>query len=243
MKSPFKPVQTNTALYCQLHEAGHPMENILRTQKAYRICRHLINGRYRKTERAFICHAIGAASSMARFDPRIELTLAAMLHASYDSGLFPDGHFGPSETHRKWLAREIGADVETLVFDYNGFSFGQGRPEILIEQGISASERLSLLIALAHEIDDIDDGGLVFAPKYGSDVSGRLSACRTLSDLLGYPQLGETFAAYQELLPSQQWAAALADTTSSTGCLIIPNWRSYLRLRRHARRGPQVRIF
>lgn len=243
MKSPFKPVQTNTALYCQLHEAGHPMENILRTQKAYRICRHLINGRYRKTERAFICHAIGAASSMAWFDPRIELTLAAMLHASYDSGLFPDGHFGPSETHRKWLAREIGADVETLVFDYNGFSFGQGRPEILIEQGISASERLSLLIALAHEIDDIADGGLVFAPKYGSDASGRLSACRILSDLLGYPQLGETFAAYQELLPRQQWAAALTDTTSSTGCLIIPNWRSYLRLRRHARRGPQVRIF
>lgn len=219
------------------------MEDILRTQKAYRICRSLTNGRYRKTERAFICHAIGAASSMARFDPRIELTLAAMLHASYDSGLFPDGHFGLSEAHRKWLAQEIGADVETLVFDYNGFSFDQGRPEALIEQGVSAPEKLSLLIALAHEIDDIADGGLVVAPKYGSDVSGRLSACRILSDRLGYPELAETFAAYEKVLPNQQWAAALAEDGGSTGCMIIPNWWSYLRLRRHARKGPQVRIF
>lgn len=219
------------------------MENLLRTQKAYRICRHLINGRYRKTERAFLCHAIGAASSMARFDSRIELTLAAMLHASYDSGLFPDGHFGPSDTHRKWLTGEIGADVETLVFDYNCFSFGRGRPEAIVEQGFAESERLSLLIALAHEIDDIADGGLVFAPKYGSDVSGRLSACRILADRLGCPQLAESFADYQELLPDQQWAAALSEGTDCAGCVIIPNWWSYLRLRRHARKGPQVRIF
>lgn len=243
MKSRFSPVQTNTALYCQLHEAGHSMENLLRTQKAYRICRSLINGRYRKTERAFLCHAIGAASSMAHFDPRIELTLAAMLHASYDSGLFPDGHFGPSDIHRRWLAGEIGVDVETLVFDCNRFSFGLGQPEAIVEQGIAESERLSLLIALAHEIDDIADGGLVFAPKYGSDVSSRLSACRVLADFLGYSQLAETFAAYEESLPDQQWAAGLAEAPDSTGCLIIPNWWSYLRLRRHARKGPQVRIF
>src|SRR5262245_40948208 len=132
----FSPAQTNTALYCQLHERGHSTADLISVQRAYRLSCKLFNGRYRKTERAFICHAVGTASALAQFDCRMELIVAAMLHAAYDSGQFPDGRCGLSPAHRHWLADQIGETIEQVVADYNHFEFDTGEPEALVARDL-----------------------------------------------------------------------------------------------------------
>ena len=133
---PFFARQTNTGLYVQLHDAGYTREDLKVVQNAYRLACRLFSGRYRKTERAFICHAVGAASSAARFDGRLSHVLAAMLHAAYDSGQFPDGRIGGTfPRHRKWLTARVGAEVESILYRYSSFDFERGAPERHCSEG------------------------------------------------------------------------------------------------------------
>jgi (p)ppGpp synthase/HD superfamily hydrolase len=241
-KTLFSPVQTNTALYCQLHASGHGAEDLVRAQHAYRVSCKLFNGRYRKTERAFICHAVGAASSMAHFDRRIDLILAAMLHAAYDSGQYPDGRFGPTENHRRWLAKQVGESVEQIVAAYNRFEFNAGEPEALAERPIPVEARDLYLIALVHEVDDMADCGLALSPKYGRSIAARVAACVKLARELGREDLALTLEGHGRRYADSGWTDALVSKTLE-GFRIAPNVRSYLRMRREKRRGKSVEIF
>lgn len=238
----FVPAQTNTGLYCQLHERGHSPDNLARAQHAYRVCCKLFNGRYRKTERAFICHAVGAASSMAHFDQRMELILAAMLHAAYDSGQYPDGKFGPTPPHRAWLAGQVGDDVERIVAAYNEFDFNHGQPEALAAAAIPDERQDLCLIALVHEVDDMADCGLALAPKYGRSIAARVAACADLARKLGREELAQTLEGHGRRYGDTAWMRAI-ESTSLEGFRIAPNVRSYLRMRREKRRGKSVEIF
>ncbi len=242
MANLFFPAQTNTAFYCQLHALGHSTETLLRAQLCYRVCCKLFNGRYRKTERAFICHAVGAGSATAHFDRRVDLILAAMLHAAYDSGHYPDGKFGPSEAHRRWLASQVGDNVEKIVAAYNAFKFESGRPESLAADGVAAGQRDLLLMALAHEVDDIADGGLAFAPKYGRSIAERVSACAALARSLGQEELAITLEGHGQRYANVAWMSVLESSTLE-GFRIAPNLRSYWRLRSENRRGKSVEVF
>jgi len=238
----FIPRQTNTSLYVQLHEAGHPVADILRVQEAYRLSCRLFNGRYRKTERAFICHAVGAASSAAHFDPRIDVVISTMLHAAYDSGQFPDGRSGhPTDAHRKWLSERIGPEVESVVARYCGFDFEEGVPERLVGAPASDGDEDLLFIALAHEVDDLADGGLAFSPKYGRSISTRVIACATLARRIGHERLAETIEAHGRHYETFAWIDDLGPKRLE-GFRVAPNVRAYLRLRRDHRRRKGVDV-
>lgn len=239
-QQPFTPRQTNTGLYVQLHEAGYSTDDLLAVQKAYRLSARLFNGRYRKTERAFLCHAVGAASSVANFDQRLPMVLTAMLHAAYDSGQFPDGRIGkPSPSHRKWIAQHVGSEVESFVFRYNKFDFELGAPERYMASGFDQADRDCLLIALAHEIDDMADGGLVFAPKYGKSIASRVEASAALADRIDEPELAETLRAHGLRYNDVSWANEL-QVEVLHGYHIAPNLSAYFRLRRGHHRGKHV---
>jgi hypothetical protein len=204
---------------------------------AYRLACRLFNGRYRKTERAFICHAVGTASSAARFDGRIAHVLAAMLHAAYDSGQFPDGRIGgPSPHHRRWLTAQVGAEVESILFRYSRFAFEIGEPERHVRDGVDEPDRDLLFIALAHEVDDMLDLGLRFACKYGESIESRVEACATLAGRIGKPELAATLRAHGRLYQDCDWADDLKSTTLR-GFQIVPSLAAYLRYRvNHFRR-------
>jgi (p)ppGpp synthase/HD superfamily hydrolase len=238
----FSPAQTNTALYCQLHAAGHSTADLLRVQRAYRICCKLFNGRYRKTERAFICHAVGAGSSVAHFDRRIEMIIAGMLHAAFDSGQYPDGRIGLSDVHREWLAAQVGPEVEQIVARYNQFSFEMGTPESKAKAGVPKEQHDVLLIALAHEVDDMADGGLAFAPKYGQSIESRVAACAALARSIGQSLLAETLEGHGQRYKDIAWIAEL-QVNKLEGFRVAPNLRAYYRLRRDNRRGKSVEVF
>jgi hypothetical protein len=239
---PFEPRQTNTGLYVQLHEAGHAVSDILRVQEAYRLSCRLFSGRYRKTERAFICHVVGVASAAARFEKRMEIVIAAMLHAAYDSGQFPDGRTGrPSEAHRSWLRVRVGEEIESTVARYVGFDFEEGIPERLLDTHVRKSDEDLLFIALAHEVDDLADGGLAFSPKYGASIATRVAACATLARRIGHEHLAETIEAHGRVYEQLRWIDDLGEKKLE-GFRVAPNLRAYLRLRRDHRRGKGVDV-
>jgi hypothetical protein len=238
----FVPRQTNTGLYVQLHDSGHSIGDISQVQEAYRLACRLFNGRYRKTERAFICHAVGVASSAARFEPRVDVIIAAMLHAAYDSGQFPDGRTGrASDVHRSWLKGLIGPDIESVVARYCDFDFEEGVPERLAEAFVSGGDEDLLFVALAHEVDDLADGGLAFSPKYGSSIASRVKACATLARHIGHDQLAETIEAHGRHYAALGWIGDLGKKRAE-GFRVAPNFRAYLRLRRERRRGKSVEV-
>ncbi|UVK37483.1 hypothetical protein LHFGNBLO_004528 [Mesorhizobium sp. AR10] len=238
----FVPRQTNTALYMQLYEAGYPVADIVRVQKAYRVCCAMFNGRYRKTGRPFICHAVGAASSVAHFDKSIDLVLAAMFHASYDSGQYPDGKSSRrSDAHRKWLEQRIGPNVESIVARLVDMKFETGDPERLASVGVPAGDEDLLFLVLAHEVDDLADGGLAFAPKYGQSIRSRIAACATLAGHLGRESLAATIEGYGRRYENMAWAAPLQETKLE-GFRVAPNLRAYLKLRRENLRGDSVEV-
>ena len=238
----FVPRQTNTGLYVQLHEAGYSTDELLAVRTAYRLSARLFNGRYRKTERAFLCHAVGTASSVARFDQRLPIVITAMLHATYDSGQFPDGRIGKtSPPHRAWIAAEVGSEIESLLFRYNAFDFETGAPERYLQSDIDPQDRDYLLIALAHEIDDLADGGLVMAPKYGESIASRIDASAILADRIGESELAATLRAYGSRYDDVSWMDDLRVEVPQ-GFYIAPNLKAYYRLRRRHHSGKQVQL-
>ena len=232
----FSPRQTNTGLYVQLNETGFSHDDIARAQATYRVVCRMFNGRVRKTERVFICHAVGSASAVAEFSDDIVLVLAAMLHAAYDSGLFPDGRTGgATRAQRKWLAERVGQDVEDVVFRYGSFAFDKGDPEHLLESGYREQDRDLLLIALAHELDDLMDLGLRFAPKYGERLERRISACAQLAEKIGQPALAAALQAGLVPYAGGQWVDS--HESISHGYVVVPGVMGYLRGRfNHLRR-------
>ncbi|MGH7336215.1 MAG: hypothetical protein ACREI7_01435 [Myxococcota bacterium] len=228
---PFAPRQTNSGLYVQMHAAGFPPDALRATQRAYRLACRLFNGKYRKTERAFLCHAVGAASSVARFDGRLPYVLAALLHAAYDSGQFQDGRIGgASRRHRAWLVAEIGAEVEAILFRYRRFQFETGQPERYARDGFVEADADLLLLGLCHEVDDLLDLGLRFARKYGDEIDLRVEACAALAERLGKPELAQTLRAHGRLYRDSEWTAELQSATLA-GFQIVPGFTGYLRHR------------
>jgi hypothetical protein len=238
----FHPRQTNTGLYVQLHEAGFSATDLATAQHAYRLACRLFNGKYRKTERVFICHAVGAASSAARFDCRFDFVLAAMLHAVYDSGQFPDGRIGGrSSSHRTWVAAQFGSEVESILFRYQDFGFEKGRPEKYVRDGFDDADEDLMFIALAHEVDDLPDLGLRFASKYGTSIESRVDACATLAERIDKPELAATLRAHGRLYQDCDWTEDLKSTTLH-GYQIVPNLTAYARHRCNHLRGRFVEL-
>jgi hypothetical protein len=241
--SAFAPAQTNTQLYLQMHELGFTEADLVRVQQVYRVACLMVNGRYRYTERPFICHLVGSASSAAHFGGNVDLALAAMMHASYDSGLFPDGRVGGrSPAHRAWLRGEIGTDVEEIVSRLVDFRQKLRSPEEIAAnwRAGSGDEDLVFLI-LAHEVDDNFDGGLAFAPKFGEALLPRAAACDRLAQSIGRPELGAAILANARRFEGADWAHSLR-REKPVAYRIAPGPRAYLKLLWRGRRRQTVKV-
>ena len=153
-----------------------------------------------------------------------------------------DGKSGKrSDAHRKWLKQKIGPDVEGLVARLVDMNFETGDPERLVTDGVPAGDEDLIFVVLAHELDDLADGGLAFAPKYGQSLRSRIAACAALARRLDRESLAATTEAYAGRYENMAWAAALQETKLE-GFRIAPNLRTYLKLRRVNLRGGSVEV-
>lgn len=239
----FSPRQTNMGLFVQMHDKGFSVAEIRRLQQCYSTACGMFNGRYRKTGRPFMCHSVGVASSVAEFSRDPDMVLAGLFHAAYDSGQFPDGRNGKTtRRHRDWLAGKIGSKAEAIAARYLAFDFETGVPERLLAEGFDDGDRDLLLIALAHEVDDLADGGLALAPKYGDSIVSRVTSCTELARQIGQHELAECLVAHGRRHEELAWMREL-QPDKLRGFRIVPRLRAYLRLRRAAARGKDARFF
>lgn len=239
----FYPKQTNLGLFVQLRERGFSHADIIRVRDAYLIACKMFNGRYRKNSRAFICHAVGAASASAQYTDQIEIIIASLLHAAYDGGQFPDGRVGKiTDAHRQWLKNEVGTVVEAILVRLQQFDFEMGDPEKIVEKGIKQRDEDLLFMALAHEIDDMVDGGLAVVQKYGGSIEKRVEACAILARRIGEEDIAKTLEAHGKFYSEYDWMKSLDQETRS-GFWIVPNFRAYIRHLKRARRKVTALIF
>ena len=241
--APIVPRQTILALYIQLHEAGHPNKNLLAVQSAYRIAGPMFSGSFRANEKPFLCHLVGTASAIAQVDRRVEMIIAGLLHAAYDLGVFPDGRIGgDSPEHRQWLADKVGTDVATLVARYNKFKFLPAHVERLATSYTPDDDRDIVKLRLCNEIDDLAEGGLTFATKYGEVIGPHAQACAILAERIGEPEIARTLLSLGRMSDEMAWTASLRPE-APRGHRVVPNLRAYLRLRRPGGRGRAVKVF
>ncbi|MEM1039101.1 MAG: hypothetical protein AAGI12_06480 [Pseudomonadota bacterium] len=166
-----------------------------------------------------------------------------MFHASFDTGRFPklDGP-DQKQAKRDYIAKHVGPRPLALIEEARRLDFDNGGPERLMKDGVPANHRDGLFMALTHEVDDLMDGGLVLAPKYGSSIEERSRCCAALARQLDEEQLAQTIEAHAERYASYAWMQGL-EVEKLSGYSVVPHWRSYLRLRRSARRGANIKVY
>lgn len=239
----FNPKQTNTGLYVQMYERGFGKQDIARVHDAYGLASKMFNGRYRKTGRAFICHAVGAASASAQFCNDTDTVIASLMHAAYDSGQFPDGRIGKTTPqHRDFMIRSLGVSVENILVNWMEIDFEKGDPERLVRDSVENLDQRIIFMSLTHEVDDLADGGLAIAPKYGVSIESRVRACAELARAIGHEELAEAIESQGAKHEQLSWLQELK-SEQLKGFWIVPNIKAYCRLRRFHSRGKSAKLF
>jgi hypothetical protein len=155
--------QTNLQLYNQLGGYGWPDADLARVRHAYELATDLFAGQLRPSGKPFVAHLVGAASAVAATRARIDLVLAALLHAAYTHGEFGDGRRGPERRKRAVVRATIGSDAETLVQEYATLAEGAATIERWLQRGALSPRRHDLaVLRLANEIDEHADLGTWF---------------------------------------------------------------------------------
>ena len=149
---------------------GFPTEELARLRQAYELAERLFDGHYRGQGVPFICHLVRTASIVLAERQPVEAVAAAMLHAIY---LLPrlDGGWPrrPSERRRARLQRQVGADIETLIWEYDRLPwYAAGALETHLTRVVEYPPitRQLLIMRLANALEDHLDLGMAYRGAY-----------------------------------------------------------------------------
>jgi hypothetical protein len=149
---------------------GLPETQLARLRQAYDVAERLSAGFYRGQGVPFICHLVRTASIVLAERQPVEAVMAAMLHATYLMRRFVEGLGGPlSERERERLRRQIGADVERMVWEYDRQPWYSARAlegHLAHLAEYSPITRQALVMHLANALEDYLDLGLVYRGTY-----------------------------------------------------------------------------
>jgi hypothetical protein len=188
--------QTNLQLYVQLRRAGASQAEIHAMQKDYETACMLFGTLCRSTGRPFLCHAVGTASAALHEGAPFIDVRAALLHAAYKHGRFPDGKKKSTPGHTAWLTNRVGPELADLLAIYSVFPF---TPEVV--RGYIASDskpddltlRL-ILLKLANDVDDSHCFGAALGHKARYQDPTWLTLRQELSEKLGFAYSAKAFA-------------------------------------------------
>jgi hypothetical protein len=227
------PVQTNGALLRQLSAARYSSAELRSAAEAYVLASELFCGMYRGSGKPFVCHLVGTASVIGQIGSRIDVVLAALLHAAFDAGVFPDGRSGLSPGHVKLLATRVGPEAANLVIDYHSFKWTH---EVIasIANSSQPDDRLNtlLLLRLANEIDELTDAGHALSPKHAGLITERCVNLVRIAHAIGRVDMAATI---EHLLAENQtakrWARDLRHGMPFDCCYRLHRLIPYLRAR------------
>lgn len=188
--------QTNLQLYSQLRQAGASRDEIQTMQKDYETACLLFSPLCRSTGRPFLCHAVGTASAAANEGAAFLDIRAALLHAAYKHGRFPDGKRKNTPAHRAWLSDRTGPELAALLGEFSRFSFSLDDVRgYLVADAAPDDLTLRLIrLKLANDVDDSHGFGAALGHKGRYQDATWLTFRKELSEKLGFSLSAQAFA-------------------------------------------------
>jgi (p)ppGpp synthase/HD superfamily hydrolase len=185
--------QTYPQFALQLMSTGWSSQQLALIRAAFDTGRFLFASRERPTGKSFADHLVGTASVTLIGGGDANSVAAALVHAAYDQGIFPNRTGGPTTQHRAWLTEQLGPQVEDLVYRYHTLGRSATTARLLAAQSgqWTKEERAVVLIRVANEVDDASFGGLTLCRKHESATHQRevLEIVASLAPLVGTPLL------------------------------------------------------
>ena len=199
--------QTNLQLYLQLRASGASPQEVQALQKDYETACLLFGALSRSTGRPFLCHAVGTASAALHEGATILDVRAALLHAAYKHGRFPDGKKKRTPNHEVWLTNRVGNELAALLGKFSKFSFAPDDVRGYIETDTPPDDLALRLIRLklANDVDDSHDFGAALGHKPRYENSAWLELRLALAQKLGFSFCANSFARSLEQLEDSGW--------------------------------------
>lgn len=221
--------QTNLQLYAQLRAAGYSQQDLSRVTDAYELAMKLFSGQFRASGKTFLAHLIGTASIVASVGARVEVVIAALLHAAYDAGDFGTLRTNVSASKRRRLIAAVGAEVEALVLTYSALKWKAPVIADFVEHfsARSALERDAMRIRLANEVEEYLDGGQYVVGKQRQAAVAALAVSSgphigTLAGLLGIEALGAQLRDLQTDHATHMGTLTERTTSTESSYLLAP---------------------
>ncbi|CAH1906403.1 TPR_REGION domain-containing protein [Candidatus Nitrotoga sp. HW29] len=180
--------QTRSGLLDMAIDHGYQAAEISLLSTAYFTAQALMTGRYRSCGRPFINHLAGTASVLLRYDFRIEVVMAGLLHAAYTHcPAHPEGKQAAREDICSKLGGE-GNKVERLVRSYTlrGMKSPKSQAILTDADRITISDAEVQMIALANEVDMYLSGETRYsAPRNDEMTPAQLDMADKICEIIG----------------------------------------------------------
>ena len=208
--------QTNIQLYKQLKSVGYSFEEINHVRKAYDLAKELFSCLYCPSGKTYLAHVVGVGSILGSLRMSSNVVAASLLHDVYKSGDFGEGW---NVDQKKSLVRQtIGLETEHYIEKYQDLEWSRFTISVIQNKitDLTPIEQDILMVRLAHELEGLLDGGILFCP----DAESRQQHFRDLghihvemAELLGHPTAAVEFdRAFKEI-----WEASSIRPLGSTG--------------------------
>jgi len=203
--------QTHLQLFQQMRTEGYSAADLAMVAEAYQVATKLFANRFRPCGRPFVAHLVGTSATLVWLNCPTHMVVAALLHAAYQEGDFPNSLEGMTPTKRKELGASIGAEAEALVAAYTLGS--RSLTGLLASHArfneMSPFERDILLMQLANELDDYRE----LAGNHAANADERVDVIR---------KSGQQQVEMAEWLGRPQLAQALRETYADSIAAVVP---------------------
>jgi GT2 family glycosyltransferase len=218
--------QSRSDLFDLALSRGYGQEELLLLARAYQLAMFWADGGYRPCGRPFINHLVGTASVLMRYDFRVEVVAAGLLHAAYTHG--PQLKTGP-QTSIDSICTVLGGRGTALEKRVRAYTQRGKNLQALIAaseaaQGLSVLGGETVAIAAANEIDMALSGEFRYSGRPDAATPSAVELMSRVCRILGVPGLTETLrlAAARRAPAPAELATKLAASYRIAGQSIVP---------------------
>jgi uronate dehydrogenase len=157
---------TYPQLVRQAIAAGLDERDLRDLRDLFETAQHYFDGLYRAGGQPFICHMVRTASIILAEGQPLPLVEAALVHATYDAHRYDHStRAWPGPRLRRWLRREVGSEVEEIVWTFHEVDWERiGAPELQLRELHRAPDvlRSALTLRVANDLENHMDLALVY---------------------------------------------------------------------------------
>lgn len=222
--------QTNIQFYSWARSLGYSNDDLAYFKEVYQLSQELFGSQFRSTGKPFTSHLIGTASAACLQQPPAWVIGYALCHLPLKNGEFVRNRSLTRKQNK--VALVIGSEAISLDVIYEQIqkhsteflkrlALGTWQPSIV--------EKYALLIWVANEIDDVLDGGILFAKKAGGEDTQ--NSILHITNRFSWNQLEELSREVFDWAQTCGWAIPLASDRRSAYTMSELNGRFPFRVR------------